>query len=155
MRQGLVWTKYIQLLNKFILFRSNPDQYQVATEYIVVDESDHKLPNLIHFIWTRNPIKEKYVNNILAFSKNVDYRIYVWTDQNWNSSLFNYTSNIYIKNVTSLTLINKDNIDVEGVGAASDILRLEVKHNAFGMKINKRFFSDCIPIWRHLHWYWF
>ena len=91
-----------------------------------MDESDHKLPHIIHFIWTRNPIQEKYVNNIIAFSKNENYKINVWTDQNWESSLFNNTNNIEIKNITSLTLINKENIDNEGVGAASDILRYEV-----------------------------
>ena len=105
----------------------------MATDYIVVDESDHKLPNLIHFIWTRNPIQEKYVNNIVAFSKNIDYRIYVWTDQEWDHSVFNYTSN---KNVTSLTLINKENIELEGVGACSDILRLEVVRHSFKKQLN-------------------
>ena len=107
---------------------TNVDNYQVAEQFNVVDESDHKLPNLIHFIWTRNPIQEKYVNNILAFSKNVDYKIYVWTDQNIELSLFNNSNNIEIKNITSLQLINKENIDNEGVGAASDILRYEVVH---------------------------
>ena len=87
------------------MFRTNIDAFKVSEEFQNKTEEATFSPKLIHFIWSRNPIKEKYINNIMNFSKNRDFTIILWTDQNISSDVFNNTRNIEIRDLSRYCIL--------------------------------------------------
>ena len=57
------------------MLKGSTDYYKLAT-FEQGGEHSYSLPKMIHFIWIRNPIKEKYVRNIKAFARNKDYKVF-------------------------------------------------------------------------------
>ena len=56
------------------MLRGSAEYYKHAS-FEPGGEDSYNLPNLIHFIWIKNPIREEYIQNIRAFTKNKDYKV--------------------------------------------------------------------------------
>jgi len=105
-------------------------------------EDSHNLPKVIHFIWTGDPIRDQYIDNIQSFVMNTDYQIYLWTDQNTQNALKD-PKGFVLKDIDSLSLINSDAVKEEtNPGAKSDILRLEVVYQFGGIYLDTD--SKCV-----------
>ena len=112
---------------KIFKFRSIQDYKQADLSGL--DESSYDVPKIIHFIWIENPIKQKYIDNIKAFTKNTDYKIFVWTDD--EIPQLNKVKQIEVKEIDSLDLqfFSWKHLDgEETIGSVTDILRLEVNN---------------------------
>lgn len=114
---------------------------------------EDKLPDLLHFIWIGSKIPEKYIDNVLSYSKNnPNYIIYIWLDNNTldinNNNLDKLPTNIQLHNIDEINLINEKGFNLmTNYGGKADILRYEIIYNYGGMYIDidsrsKKSFDD-------------
>ena len=61
----------------FFYFLRSSENYEFAE--IKEREDSHNLPKIIHFIWTGDPIRDQYIDNIQSFVMNTDYQVLVIT----------------------------------------------------------------------------
>ena len=59
----------------FFYFLRSSENYEFAE--IKEREDSHNLPKIIHFIWTGEPIRDQYIDNIQSFVMNTDYQVLI------------------------------------------------------------------------------
>jgi len=113
-------------------------------------EQSFDIPKFNHFIWYGSKIPEKYLINIRTYLKNMDYQIFLWIDteiEEIRRRLDN--TNIKVKDISSLTMINDVAMKYESIIAKADIMRLEIVYQYGGI------YTDIDSIWHLFLLYFF
>ena len=109
-------------------------------------ESDHNVPEKIHFVWIGQKLQQKYAMHILQFKKmNPCYEVFLWTNMTLTATVTAFFTNnlVQVRPLQLDNLITRDLVAAEtNVGAMSDIIRYEIVYSEGGIYVD----TDSIPV---------